>query len=308
MARRSAETFFTSRSGQGPDRDRDREPRSLIEGQAFSLDASSHFVTPAVGNSLTFSGSIAATTALIPSTAGSSPACRPMVISATIGWRLTATNTMARPSAETFHLQVTDERPSTTAITGPDSSKARRIHDMSGHFVAPAASDTLTFAAGSIPARLGVDAHTSIISSVPTNQLGNHPNHGDSDRRPWQGRRRNLAPSGRRQWPDRNRHCQPDGIRGPGLLARRRQPLHGSGCRRRADLLRVLAASLGVNSHTSIISGMPSDADFRRRQPISNFTFSSFDGNFTVTGGLATSRSLDAAGGFDITDGLSRSV
>src|SRR5450432_363240 len=39
--------------------------------------------------------------------------------------------------------------------------------DVSGHFTAPAAGDTLTFSA-SLPTGLSIDAHTGVISGIPT--------------------------------------------------------------------------------------------------------------------------------------------
>src|SRR6202022_718139 len=47
--------------------------------------------------------------------------------------------------------------------------------NVSSHFAAPAAGDTLTFS-GAMPTGLKIDAHTGIISGVPTDSdFGNHP-------------------------------------------------------------------------------------------------------------------------------------
>src|SRR6266566_6847671 len=59
-------------------------------------------------------------------------------------------------------------RPTATAIADQSAYEGQSFSlDVSSHFAAPAAGDALTFS-GSLPAGLHIDAHTGIISGVPT--------------------------------------------------------------------------------------------------------------------------------------------
>jgi hypothetical protein len=89
---------------------------------------------------------------------------------------VTATDAHGMAISETFHLQVGDSGPMATVIANQSAYQGETFSlDVSSHFVAPAAGDTLTFS-GSLPAGLNIDAHTGIISGVPTqSDLGNNP-------------------------------------------------------------------------------------------------------------------------------------
>src|SRR5882757_7483864 len=149
--------------------------QSAYEGQAFSLDVSSHFVAPAAGDTLTFSGSlptglhIDAHTGVISgvptdSDFGSNPIT------------VTATDAHGMAIRERFVLEVGDSGPTATAIVNQSAYEGQVFSfDVSSHFVAPAAGNTLTFS-GSLPPGLHIDAHTGVISGVPTDSdFGNNP-------------------------------------------------------------------------------------------------------------------------------------
>jgi hypothetical protein len=89
---------------------------------------------------------------------------------------VTATDAHGMAISETFNLQVGDNGPATTAIGDQTAYQDQTFSlDVSSHFVAPAAGDTLTFS-GSLPTGLSIDAHTGVISGVPTQgDLGNNP-------------------------------------------------------------------------------------------------------------------------------------
>src|SRR5216683_3266114 len=141
--------------------------QSAYEGQAFSLNVSSHFVAPAAGDALTFSGSlpaglsINAHTGIISGVPTDSDFGNNAIT-------VTATDAHGMAISETFHLQVGDKGPTATAIANQSASEGQAFSlDVSSHFVAPAAGDALTFTA-SLPAGLSIDAHTGVISGVPT--------------------------------------------------------------------------------------------------------------------------------------------
>jgi hypothetical protein len=89
---------------------------------------------------------------------------------------VTATDAHGMTVSETFQLQVGDSGPTATAIANQSGYEGQSFSlDVSSHFVTPAASDTLTFS-GSLPAGLSIDAHSGLISGVPTQAaLGNNP-------------------------------------------------------------------------------------------------------------------------------------
>ena len=81
---------------------------------------------------------------------------------------VTATDAHGKAISESFQLQVGDSGPTATAIANQTSSEGQAFSlDVSSHFAAPAAGDTLTFS-GAMPAGLSIDAHTGVISGVPT--------------------------------------------------------------------------------------------------------------------------------------------
>src|SRR6201999_4248373 len=88
---------------------------------------------------------------------------------------VTATDAHGEAISESFHLAVGDSGPTATAIADQSSNEAQAFSlDLSSHFAAPAAGDALTFSA-SLPTGLGIDAHTGVISGVPTDSdFGNN--------------------------------------------------------------------------------------------------------------------------------------
>jgi hypothetical protein len=88
---------------------------------------------------------------------------------------VTATDTHRMAVSETFHLQVGDTGPAATAIADQKYYQGANFSlNVSSHFAVPTAGDALTFSA-SLPTGLSIDAHTGIISSLPTqDDLGNN--------------------------------------------------------------------------------------------------------------------------------------
>src|SRR5258708_11142987 len=148
--------------------------QTAYEGQAYSLNVSSHFKAPAAGDTLTFSGtlpaglSIDAHTGIISGVPTDSDYGNRTI-------KVTATDAHGKAISETFHLQVGDKGPTATAIANQSAYEGQAFSlNVSSHFVAPAAGDTLTFSAA-MPAGLKIDAHTGIISGVPTDSdFGNN--------------------------------------------------------------------------------------------------------------------------------------
>src|ERR1700720_2596692 len=141
--------------------------QTAYEGQAYSLNVSSHFKAPAPGDALTFSGSLPAGLTINAYTG---------VISGvpTDGdygnnaITVTATDAHGVAVSETFHLQVGDKGPTATAIANQTAYEGQAYSlNVSSHFKAPAPGDALTFS-GSLPAGLTINAYTGVISGVPT--------------------------------------------------------------------------------------------------------------------------------------------
>ena len=142
--------------------------QSADEGQPFTLNVSTYFTAPAVGDALTF-------TATLP--AGLSINAQTGIISGTLTnsdygnnpITVTATDTHGMAVSETFQLAVGDTGPTATAIANHSADEGQPFTlDVSSHFTAPAAGDALTFTA-TLPAGLSINAQTGIISGTPTN-------------------------------------------------------------------------------------------------------------------------------------------
>ena len=174
MARRSARASSLAVGDSGPTATAIAN-QSAYEGQSFSLNVSSHFAAPAAGDALTFSAklpaglSINAHTGVISgmptdSDFGNNPVT------------VTATDAHGKAISESFHLAVGDSGPTATAIANQSAYEGQSFSlNVSSHFAAPAAGDALTFSA-KLPAGLSINAHTGVISGVPTDSdFGNNP-------------------------------------------------------------------------------------------------------------------------------------
>jgi hypothetical protein len=169
------------------------------------------------------------------------------------------------------------------------------------------AGDTLTFS-GSMPAGLHIDAHTGIISGVPTDSdFGNHSitvkatdAHGKAISETFHLQ---VGDTGPTATTIANQSAHEGQAFSLDVSSHFVAPAAGDALTFTASL----PAGLGINAHTGVISGVPTDSDFTSSAHEYNFNFTSFDGHFTVTGQLITSSSLDAAGGFDVT-GITGSV
>src|SRR5205085_509694 len=148
--------------------------QSTDEGQAFSLNVPSHFNAPAAGDALTFSAklpaglNINAHTGVISGIPTDSDFGNNTVT-------VTATDAHGKAISETFNLAVGDSGPTATAIANQSAFEGRSFSlNVSSHFTAPAAGDTLTFSA-KLPSGPRINSHTGVISGTPTdNDFGNN--------------------------------------------------------------------------------------------------------------------------------------
>jgi len=210
--------------------------QSANEGQAFTLNVSSHFAAPAAGDTLTFSATlpaglhIDAHTGIISGTPTDGDFGNNAIA-------VTATDRHGKAVSESFQLAVGDSGPTATVIANQSANEGQAFTlNVSSHFMAPAAGDALTFSA-TLPAGLHIDAHTGIISGTPTDgDFGNNAITVTANRCPRQGRQRELPTCRRRQRPDRNRDREPKRQRGSGVHPRCVWSLRGTGGRRYADV------------------------------------------------------------------------
>jgi hypothetical protein len=281
--------------------------QSAYEGQAFSLNAASHFTAPAAGDTLTYSGSLPTGLSIDHNTG---------VISGTptdgdFGNHtvtVTATDSHGKAVSETFHLAVGDSGPTATVIADQSGYEGQAFSlNAAGHFTAPAAGDTLTYS-GSLPTGLSIDAHTGIISGTPTDSdFGNNTvtvtatdTHGKAISESFHLA---VGDSG----PTATAITNQSGYEGQAFSLNVASHFTAPAAGDTLTYSASLPAGLSIDPHTGMISGTPADSAYTSSAHAFNFNFTSFDGSFTVSGQLTTANSLDAAGGYDIT-GIAGSV
>ena len=281
--------------------------QSAYEGQAFSLNVSSHFTAPAAGDSLTFSGALPA---------GLSIDAHTGVISGvpTDGdfgnhsITVTATDAHGKAISESFHLRsATAARPQPRSQTrAPYEGQAFSLN-VSSHFVAPAAGDTLTFS-GAMPAGLSIDAHTGVISGVPTDSdFGNNPitvtatdAHGKAISESFQ---LHVGDSG----PTATAIANQSAFEGQAFSLNVSSHFTAPAAGDSLTFSGALPAGLSIDAHTGVISGVPTDSDFTSSAHEYQFQFHVVRRQFYGYRAAQHRQSLDAAGGFDVT-GITGSV
>ena len=281
--------------------------QTAFEGQSFSLNVSSHFVAPAAGDALTFSASlptglsIDAHTGVISGIPTDSDYGNNAVT-------VTATDAHGKAISESFHLAVNDSGPTATTIADQSANEGQAFSlNVSSHFAAPAAGDTLTFSA-KLPTGLSIDAHTGVISGTPTDSdYGNNAvtvtatdAHGKAISESFHLQVGDSGPTATAIADQSANEGQAFSLNVSSHFA---APAAGDALTFSASL----PAGLSIDSHTGVISGTPTDSDYTSNAHAFNFNFTSFDGTFTVTGQLNTASSLDAVGGYDVT-GIAGSV
>ncbi len=281
--------------------------QNAYEGQAFLLNAASHFTAPAVGDTLTYSASLPTGLSIDHNTG---------VISGTPTdgdygnhtITVTATDAHDKAVSESFHLAVGDSGPTATAIADQSAYEGQTFSlNVSSHFTAPATGDTLTYS-GSLPTGLTLDHNTGVISGTPTDSdFGDHSitvtatdAHGKAVSETFQLA---VGDSG----PTATAIADQSGYEGQtfslNVASHFTAPAAGDTLTYSASL----PAGLTIDPHTGVISGTPADSAYTSSAHAFEFNFTSFDGSFSVSGQLTTSNSLDAVGGYDIT-GIAGSV
>jgi Putative Ig domain len=236
--------------------------QSAYEGEAFSLDVSSHFKAPAAGDTLSFSGSmpaglsINAHTGIISGVPSDSDFGNNTIT-------VTATDAHGKTISETFHLQVGDTGPTATAIANQSANEGKAFSlDISSHFKAPAAGDTLTFS-GSMPAGLSINAHTGIISGVPTDSdFGNNTitvtatdAHGKAISESFQLQ---VDDSG----PTATAIANQSAYEGKAFSLNVSNHFAAPATGDTLTFSGTMPAGLSLDAHTGVIFGMPTDSDF----------------------------------------------
>jgi Putative Ig domain len=236
--------------------------QTAYEGQAYSLNVSSHFMAPAAGDTLTFSGSMPAGLSINAHTGVISG----VPTDSDFGDRMItvkATDAHGKAISETFHLQVGDHGPTATAIANQSAYEGQAFSlNVASHFVAPAAGDTLTFS-GSMPAGLSINAHTGVISGAPTDgDFGNNAitvtatdAHGMAISETFHLQ---VGDKGPTATVIANQSAYEGQAFSLNISSHFKAPATG-------DTLTFsgsLPAGLGIDAHTGIISGVPTDGDF----------------------------------------------
>ena len=236
--------------------------QSAFEGKAFSLNVSSHFMAPAAGDTLTFSGSmpaglkIDAHTGIISGVPTDSDFGNNTIT-------VTATDAHGKAVSETFQLQVGDSGPTATAIANQSAFEGKAFSlDVSSHFKAPAAGDTLTFS-GSMPAGLSLNAHTGVISGVPTDSdFGNNTitvtatdAHGKAISETFHLQVGDKGPTGTAI---ANQSAYEGHAFSLDVSGHFKAPAAGD----TLTFSGTMPAGLQIDAHTGVISGVPTDSDF----------------------------------------------
>jgi hypothetical protein len=232
------------------------------EGQAFSLDVSSHFALSTAGDTLTFSASLPT---------GLSIDARTGIITGTLAdadfgsnhITVTVIDSNGHSTSTGFTLTIGDTGPTVTAIANQNGDQGHTFSlDISGHFAAPAAGDTLTYSA-SLPAGLSIDAHTGTISGTPTKaDFGSNPitvtatdAHGQSVSTPFI---LNVGDTG----PTVTAIANQSGNEGQAFSIDVSNHFAAPAAGDALTYSASLPAGLSIDAHTGIISGMPTDAAY----------------------------------------------